>query len=399
MKLLMLGSGSYKSGLTYYRLLALAKELGKLDYDVYAVVPSADKYNDYTPDKKASVKGIKLVQPWQFVTKNDFVNLLPYLITATVSSIRIKPQLIYLFKPTPITIIGLIPKIIFRVPLVLDLDDLGSEVMRLQKQSVLQVKLVSMCERIALRYADAVVVASTYLETLVKEQYPHKSVLVLSNGVDPQLYKPAKNLKVWDGVYYFGVLNRINLIETFLRALPQTLKQVPDTRVTILGDGSALPESRSLATKLGIEDQVTFVGWTLAEDLHKYVQAGDLAVCIQPDIPTVRACSNVKVFQYMSLGSVPVVSDVGDLGRYVKAGQGTEQVGVVVPPEDPDALARSLVSTLKNKKGRAEMAKKARRAAMTEYAWSSLAKKLDQFLQSQVDAKTVMVRAEVRDVE
>ena len=399
MKLLMLGSGSYKSGLTHFRLIPLAKELAKLDYDIYVVLPSADKYNNYTPDKKPRVKGLTIVQPGQFFTRNAIVNLLPYLITSTISCLKVKPQLVYLFKPTPISIMGLIPKFVFRVPLVLDIDDLGSEVMRLQNQPSLQVKLVSICERLALRFADVVVVASTYLEALVKEQYPDKPVFVLSNGVDPKVYKQAKNLSTWGGVYYYGVLNRVSLIETFLRSLPKTLKQVPDARVTILGDGTALPEARSLASKLGIADQVMFAGWTLAEDLHKYVQVGDLAVCIQPDIPTVRACSNVKVFQYMSLGTVPVVSDVGDLGSYVKAGHGAEQIGIVVPPEDPDALARSLVKALQDKKGRAGMATLARKAATTEYAWSTLAKKLDNFLMGQVGNEVARRLAEVRDAK
>ncbi len=399
MKLLMLGSGSYKSGLTYFRLIPLAKELATLGYDIHIVVPSADKYNNYTPDKKARIKGVTIVQPWQFLTKNALVNLMPYLASATIACLRIKPQLIYLFKPTPATIIGLIPKLVFRVPLVLDLDDLGSEVMRLQNQPAFQVKLVSICERIALRFADVVVVASTYLKELVKEQYPDKPVLVLSNGVDPQDYKSAKNMKVWDGIYYYGALNRISLIETFLRALPKVLNQAPHTRVNILGDGSALPEAKSLVAKLGIADQVVFAGWTVAEDLHKYVQAGDLAVCIQPDIPTVRACSNVKVFQYMSLCSVPVVSDVGDLGHYVKAGQGDEQIGIDVPPDDPDALARSLVKALRDKKGRAGMARQARKAATNEYAWSTLARKLDFFLRSQVSNGATKSLTEVRNAE
>ena len=101
MRLLMLGSGSYKSSLTHFRLIALAKELSKLGNDVHVIVPSADKYNNYTPDKTARVEGITLVQPWQPATKNDFVNLIPYLLTASFASIRVKPKLICLTNQRP----------------------------------------------------------------------------------------------------------------------------------------------------------------------------------------------------------------------------------------------------------------------------------------------------------
>jgi glycosyltransferase involved in cell wall biosynthesis len=383
MRMLMLGSGSYKSSLTYFRLVALGKQLSERDYDIRLVLPSADKYNNYTPDKAAKIPGITLIQPWQPATKHDILNLLPYLVTALIASIRARPQLIFIDKPTPISIIGLIPKFLFRAPMVLDLDDLGSEVMRLQNQSGLQVKLVAFCERLALRYADAVVVTSTYLESLVLAQYPDKPVLVLSNGVDPEVYKLDQPSEIRNAIYYFGALNRLSLIETFLRSLPATLRAVPDTQIYILGDGSAREETQQLVETLGIADHVTFSGWIQAEDLHRYVRTGDVAICMQPDIPTVRAASNLKVFQYMGLGSVAVVSDVGDLPQYVKAGQGTQAIGVVVPPEDPEALAQALITILKDKQGRKNMAQKARIAAEMDYAWSTLAGLLDQFIRKQ----------------
>jgi hypothetical protein len=110
MRMLMLGSGSYKSSLTYFRLVALGKQLSERDYDIRLVLPSADKYNNYTPDKAAKIPGITLIQPWQPATKHDILNLLPYLVTALIASIRARPQLIFIDKPTPISIIGLISR-------------------------------------------------------------------------------------------------------------------------------------------------------------------------------------------------------------------------------------------------------------------------------------------------
>jgi glycosyltransferase involved in cell wall biosynthesis len=382
MNMLMLGSGSYKSNLTYFRLVALAKELAKRGYNIRLVLPSADKYNDYTPDKTAQIEGITLVQPWQPATKRDIVNLVPYLFTAVVACLHARPQLIFIDKPTPISIIGLIPKFLFHAPLVLDLDDLGSEVMKLENQSLLQVKLVALSERLALHFADVVVVTSTYLESIVRTKYPVKPVLVLSNGVNPDIYrvKPAKRIR--NVVYYFGALNRIELIDTFLRALPETLRQVPDTQVVILGDGKALDEAKQLITELEVADHVFFNGWTQTEDLPRFIQEGDVAICTQPDIPTVRAASNLKVFQYMSLGSVPLVSNVGDLANYVMHAQSGQERGVVVPPDDSVALAQALIKILQDKKGRRVMSQRSRLAAETEYNWSTLAGLLDDFIRT-----------------
>ncbi|MGI0133416.1 MAG: hypothetical protein ACREBW_00445, partial [Candidatus Micrarchaeaceae archaeon] len=76
MRLAMLGSGSYQSSLTHFRLVTLGQQLGRMGWDVSVLVPSADKYNNLIPDKQAKLPHIELVQSWQPTTKNIFVNLI-----------------------------------------------------------------------------------------------------------------------------------------------------------------------------------------------------------------------------------------------------------------------------------------------------------------------------------
>jgi len=309
--------------------------------------------------------------------------------------LRRRAQLIYLYKPTPVTIIGLLPKLLFRTPVVVDIDDLGSQVMRLEGQSRLQAWLVSTCERLAIRYASAVVVTSTYLEALVRRQYPDKPVLLLSNGVDPTIFAQVKKSPPRPAIYYFGALNRLSLIETFLRALPATLKAVPTTTVTILGGGSALAAIKHLSQELGLSDHIAFTGWIGPEQVKNYIQYADIAICTQPDIPTVRAASNLKVFQYMALGTVPVVSDVGDLKRYVS---GNEAVGIAVEADDSERLAKALITLLNDPQGRAKMAGLARQQAETVYSWSFIASQLNDFLRLQAQPQPMELSEVHRNV-
>jgi glycosyltransferase involved in cell wall biosynthesis len=375
MKIVMMGSGSYKSSLSI-RIVALGKHLASLGWNVAIIMPSADKYNDFKSEPQASIPSVKLIQPWQLTTKSAILNLIPYLFTSLVALLREHADVVYLYKPTPITIVGLLPRLLFRRPVILDFDDLGSEVMKAQRQSVFQYKLVAWCERLALRFASAVVVTSTYLESLVSQRYPHKKVLVLANGVEPLDYPLAPATKPRNAIYYFGAINRLSLIDTLLYALPEVIRNIPDVKVTIVGGGKALPEAKQLAKKLRVDGLVQFTGWVDMLEVQKYAHFADLAICCQPDTPTVRAASNMKVFQYMAMSTVPVVSDVGDLGSYVEL----NRAGVVVPPDDPNNLAKALVTLMNDHGLRMALAHRARDYAETKYSWQWRTRELHAFI-------------------
>jgi len=377
MKILMLGSGSYTSTLSI-RLVALGRHLGVLGWKVSMVLPSADKYNDFTPELHATLPDVTLVQPWQLATRSAMLNLVPYLFTSLWTILRARADVIYLYKPTPITILGLVPKLLLGKPVVLDLDDLGSEVMKAEQQSAFQYRLVAICERLALRFSTAIVVTSTYLEAYVAKRYPSKPILLLPNGVEPADYMPPSTKQPQNNIYYFGAINRLNLIETLLQALPDVVQAVPDVKITIVGGGQALPDAKKLVRKLGVNKSVTFTGWINMLEAQKYAQFGDVAVCYQPNTETVKAASNMKVFQYMAMSTVPLVSAVGDLSSYVQNGR----AGVVAPPDDTSALSEQLASLLKDTERRTHLAQHARHLAETEYAWASRARNLNSFIRA-----------------
>lgn len=375
-KLLMLGSGSVASPLSI-RLLALARHLGA-DWQITMILPSADKYNHFTPNARAQVAGARLVQPWQLTTNSIFINLLPYLFTSLIATLRARADVVWLYKPTPITIVGLLPRLLTHTRIVVDMDDLGSEVMKREGQSKFAYGLVALCERLALRWAHVVVVASTSLESIVRQKYPTKPVLVLPNGVEPDDYEPVKRQPLRSNIYYFGVVNTLDLIEDILRATPAIVRAVPDATITIVGGGSALDDARALVRKLRIAKSVEFTGWVNILDVQRYTRYGDVAVCYQPDTKTVRAASNMKVFQYMAMRSSVVVSDVGDLHTYVRDGR----AGVIVEPAHTKSLAKAIIGLLQDDRKRTALADAGYKLARGEYAWKSRALLVDEFLRN-----------------
>lgn len=377
-KLLMLSTGSYAGTLTI-RLRDIARHLGS-EFDVTVMSPSADKYNNFTPDMSLKPTGHKLIQPWQFKTTSPVLNLIPYLFSGLFHVLKSRADIVYIYKPTPITVIGLVGRLFGR-QVVLDMDDLGSEVMKLEGQSRLTVALVEFCEKVTMRYASSMVVTSTLLESMVRQKYPTKPVLRLPNGVEPGDYAPASRESLRNSVYFFGAINRLNLIEDMLRAIPAVVAAIPDAHFTIAGGGSALDDAKKLVRTLGVADSVTFTGWL--SDMHaiqRHTRYGDIGICYQPDGRTNRAASNMKVFQYMAMRTVPLVSDVGDLHEYVADGA----AGVVVEPENGGALSLAIIELLRDAPRRSRLTDRAYELATTDYTWQHRADTLREFINDNV---------------
>jgi glycosyltransferase involved in cell wall biosynthesis len=374
-RLLILSSGSYNSTLTI-RPRYLARHLAD-ESEVTFITPSADKYNSFKPDYTLTSDFARLVQPWQLITRFPMLNLIPYLYSSLVQILRARADVVLINKPTPITILGLIPKLLSRTLVVVDLDDLGAEVIRSEGRSRLTYGLVDWSERLCIRYADRVVVASTELRDYVRHIQPTKPVLLLPNAVEPADYDVVTEQEPRHAVYYFGALNRLDLIRDLLQAMPAVLSEIPDARLTIVGGGSALHEAKALGQELGIEAAVAFPGWqTNMLAVQDYVQFADIGVCYLPNVRTVRAASNMKVFQYMAMGTVPLVSDVGDLRSYVHDGL----AGVVVAPGSAAALSHALIELLQDEDRRIGMAKEAWRLASNDHSWHVRAEAFIRFL-------------------
>ncbi len=377
MKITFLVSGSIRSNFSY-RPLALAKSLQKLGHEVSIIAPKADKYNDFIPEEIHEISGVNILQPFQFSTKRLEINLFPYLFGALLKIFTEKADLIYIYKPTPISIVGLISKLFSQTTVISDFDDLGSEVMRIEGHPTYLRKLVEWSEKLAVKYSDRVVVASSFLLEKYSKEFPRKPMLVIPNGVETDwLDSPIKTDKE-KRVVFFGSINRENILNPLFDALPEVTQKHPDLEVLIIGDGKFLSNFKEKSERLGISKNIIFTGWQSIKDAKPRLRMGDIGYNYMPDEVTTRAASNMKVPQYMSRGVVPLVSNVGDLSKTI--GNGT--AGYISKP-DPISLKETLLVALDDS-DRMLKAKESISLATANLCWDNLAMTFDNW----IDQKT-----------
>ena len=378
MKILILASTTPHSTLTH-RMVALGRELVVRGHEVTMIAPSRDKHSGWKLDRPETIDGIRMVYPWQLPSKSTLVTLLPYLLGAAFTVLKHRASVIYISKPTPVTVVGLIAKWRYGTPVILDMDDLGAEVMKGEGQPAYMWRLVMASERLAARNASGLVGVSRLLERLFLAHYRGKPVLRLPNGVDPKEFamkplSPARRPRI----VFFGILNQTGVMGPVLKALPRVIEAVGLDKVTvdIMGDGKSRKELEAMRNKLGLARNVTFHGWTTYAQFMQLVEAEDIALCVMPESRTTAACSNQKVFQYMAMGLSVIVSDVGDLPQYVASGE----AGMVVPAGDDKALSDAIIALLEQPQERRRMAGRGRELARTTYSWSTLAGQLEKFM-------------------
>lgn len=374
MKITFLISGNVRSNFSA-RAVALAGALHKLGHDITIIAPKADKYNNFVPETIHTIDGVKVLQPFQFATRRPEINLLPYLFGAAGMVLQEKSDLICIFKPTPITVVGFIVKIFRKTPIVVDMDDLGSEVMRIEGHPWHQRKLVEWSEKFSIKHADRLIVVSTYLFKKYRKEFPGKPIHIIPNGVGSYWFDSFISSEEKHRIVFFGAINRVSILEPLFSVLPDIIREYPDVKIIIMGSGKNLGYFKQKSEDLSIASNITFTGWLSTNEARSRLRGGDIGYNYMPNDPTTNAASNMKVAQYMARGIVPLVSDIGDLSGTVEFGT----AGYICKADNTGALRSALLYALEDE-NRLKKSEQARSIASQKLTWDHLVATLNEWL-------------------
>jgi glycosyltransferase involved in cell wall biosynthesis len=147
-------------------------------------------------------------------------------------------------------------------------------------------------------------------------------------------------------------LKRHKGLEHLLRAAVQVRRRLPDARFVVIGQGPMEPELRALASSLRLNGTVMFAGYR--PDAARLVGAFDLFV-----LPSIHEGLAIALIEAMSAGVPAVVTRVGGLPEVMQDGR----EGILVPPGDPEALARAITALISDRTLRSSMGEAAKARA------------------------------------
>lgn len=116
----------------------------------------------------------------------------------------------------------------------------------------------------------------------------------------------------------------------------------------------------------GMSDRVTFHSYLPHKEIISYYQQADVVVN-----PSLSETFGISIVEAMACG-VPVIGTrVGGMLDTV-----VDDVGRLVPPEDPEALAQAICEVLSDREAAQRMGRAGRNRAITHYTWKARASKL-----------------------
>jgi glycosyltransferase involved in cell wall biosynthesis len=231
-----------------------------------------------------------------------------------------------------------------------------------------------------LRRADAyVAISRPVAEEFIECRMDARRITELPNGIDVEAFTPSdragrRSLREKLGlpvnaamVSYSGKLNQGKGLEYLLRAWTEVASSHTDAHLVLIGSGggqslSCEDELRAFVRDHGLASSVTFTGYV--ENVPEYLQASDLFV-----LPTENEAFGLSLVEAMACGLPAIASDVGGVPEIVDHLEN----GILVPPADPDVLAREIVRLLDNSALSCKLSVNARRTVCERFSIQAVA--------------------------
>ncbi len=230
--------------------------------------------------------------------------------------------------------------------------------------------LIAWLERITVQAADQVwVVCEENAHRLlpyareinVIENYPLLSEI---SKTDRCVHRPYSAAGEPVRIISFGLINEIRGLDLAIDAFAIVQRHLPATRLVIFGDGPMRPALERRAYDLGVFSAIEFRGFVSPSERYRAMSEGDIGIILHRVCDLTNHTMPNKVYDYMSVGLPVCATPMKPIVRLVEK----ENCGIIVR-EDPDEVAKGIISLIMNREKRFCMGENGRRAINERYFW------------------------------
>lgn len=219
---------------------------------------------------------------------------------------------------------------------------------------------------------DHLLPVSNYLRDELIHDYgvPEDKVTTVYNGIDLEKFRPKnsgdlirrkyklENKKI---VLFLGRLAPYKGIQFLLNAIPQVIKEVPETKFIIAGSAREdVLDLKAIISKLGVAQSLMFTGFVPDDEIPQLYAASDV-FCY----PSLWEGFGLTPGEANASGKPVVAFNHCAIPEVIKHGK----TGILVPPRDFKEMAKALIYFLQNEKIAQKMGLAGRKRVESLFTW------------------------------
>lgn len=232
-------------------------------------------------------------------------------------------------------------------------------------------------------YFNQIFVHGRKLKEIMINEYnlPNEKINAISIGehqVAPfKLYERKDVREDGNLILFFGRIWKYKGLEYLIKAEPLITKEVPDAKIVIAGTGEDFKKYERMMTK---RDNFIVHNYRIS-----YKEGAELFQrCSVVALPYIDASQSGVIPTAYGFKKSVVVTNVGAIPEIVDDGV----TGFIVPPRDPEALARAILKLLKDNRLRKQMGENAYKKLKTDFSWHKIAEKTIEVYKKGIRDKT-----------
>lgn len=346
--------------------------------------------------ERSTLDGIDVIRVWvkaspakSFRTRLAFY--LSYMVMAAAAGLTLaRGRYDVLVATSPPLFVGgaaLALSAVRRIPLVFEVRDLWPEsaVQLGELSSPRALAWATRLEEACYRRARRIVAVTEGIrQRLLERGYAPGKVVFIPNGANTDLYTPRpldlatrRRLGLAPEAFlviFTGLHGLAQGLETVLHAADR-LRDHPAVQFLFVGEGPRKADLVQMARRMALPN-VHFHDAVPEAELPPLLAAADVGLHTARRLEISSGTLPVKMFSYMASGLPVVMAIEGEAAELVQQAQ----AGLVVPPEDPDALAEAILTLRGDPALRAVFGQRGRALVEERFSRQALAKQLEHLL-------------------
>ncbi|HUT25496.1 MAG TPA: glycosyltransferase [Sumerlaeia bacterium] len=240
-------------------------------------------------------------------------------------------------------------------------------------------------DRVLSRFTFRVLAVSDDLRrrVIAEEGVSTGKVEVLYNAIDCDEIErataaPLESFPGRDG-FRVGIVGRLECRKdhlTLVRAAARVVREIPHAAFLLVGDGPDRPAVEREIARLGLEENVRLLGER--DDVPRLLRAFDLYV-----LSSVTEGLSLSILEAMAAGRAVVATRVGGNPELLEDGK----AGILVPAQDPEAMADAVARLLKDPEERRTLGERARARAREVFDVHPIARRLEEIYERALEER------------